>query len=63
MCLHPCSASARSDESGTDLSFVLSTTFVYKVAVIVAVSSFPLYLIKAISQRYKPATYTKVAGH
>ncbi|OCF33097.1 phospholipid-translocating ATPase [Kwoniella heveanensis BCC8398] len=45
-----------------DLSFVLSQTFAYKVAVIVAVSSFPLYVIKAAHQRFNPAAYTKVAG-
>ena len=46
----------------TDLDFVLSLAFVYKVAVIVAVSSFPLYVIKAIQKRFKPAAYAKVAG-
>lgn len=46
----------------TDLAFVLSSTFVYKVAVIVAVSSFPLYVIKAAHQRLNPAAYKKVAG-
>ncbi|ORY30821.1 hypothetical protein BCR39DRAFT_466331 [Naematelia encephala] len=45
-----------------DLSFVLSTTFAYKVAIIVAVSSFPLYVFKAAHARFKPAAYTKVAG-
>ncbi|WVQ85164.1 hypothetical protein IAT38_007329 [Cryptococcus sp. DSM 104549] len=45
-----------------DLGFVLSKTFAYKVAVIVAVSSFPLYVIKAAHQRFNPAAYTKVAG-
>ncbi|KAK8844583.1 hypothetical protein IAR55_006430 [Kwoniella newhampshirensis] len=45
-----------------DLSFVLSRTFAYKVAVIVAVSSFPLYAIKATHRRFNPAAYTKVAG-
>ncbi|WVR03261.1 hypothetical protein IAU60_000252 [Kwoniella sp. DSM 27419] len=45
-----------------DLSFVLSQTFVSKVAVIVAVSSLPLYVIKAAHQRFNPAAYTKVAG-
>ncbi|WVQ93981.1 hypothetical protein IAU59_001059 [Kwoniella sp. CBS 9459] len=45
-----------------DLSFVLSQTFAYKVAIIVAVSSFPLYVIKAAHQRFNPAAYTKVAG-
>nr|XP_031859862.1 uncharacterized protein CI109_004710 [Kwoniella shandongensis]KAA5526934.1 hypothetical protein CI109_004710 [Kwoniella shandongensis] len=45
-----------------DLSFVLSRTFATKVAVIVAVSSFPLYAIKATHRRLNPAAYTKVAG-
>ncbi|ORX34913.1 protein transporter [Kockovaella imperatae] len=45
-----------------DLSFVLSTAFLYKVAVIVAVSSFPLYVIKVFRNKFKPAAYTKVAG-
>jgi phospholipid-translocating ATPase len=45
-----------------DLSFVLTTRFVYKVAIIVAVSSFPLYMIKAFHRRFKPAAYAKVAG-
>ncbi|OXB37825.1 hypothetical protein LQV05_001540 [Cryptococcus neoformans] len=45
-----------------DLAFVLSSTFVYKVAVIVTVSSFPLYVIKAAHQRLNPAAYKKVAG-
>jgi len=37
-------------------------TFVYKVAIIVAVSSFPLYMIKVIQKRFRPAAYAKVAG-
>ncbi|WWD06056.1 hypothetical protein V865_004141 [Kwoniella europaea PYCC6329] len=45
-----------------DLSFVLSKQFVYKVIIIVAVSSFPLYVIKAIHRRFNPAAYAKVAG-
>lgn len=45
-----------------DLSFVLTTRFVAKVAIIVAVSSFPLYMIKAFHHRFKPAAYAKVAG-
>ncbi|GFZ44820.1 phospholipid-translocating ATPase [Saitozyma sp. JCM 24511] len=44
-----------------DLGFVLSSAFVYKVAVIVAVSSTPLYLFKTFRQRFKPAAYAKVA--
>jgi phospholipid-translocating ATPase len=45
-----------------DLSFVLTSRFAYKVAIIVAVSSFPLYIIKAFHHRFKPAAYAKVAG-
>jgi phospholipid-translocating ATPase len=45
-----------------DLSFVLSVGFVYKVAIIVAVSSAPLYVFKAVRQRFQPASYSKVAG-
>nr|XP_018266345.1 phospholipid-translocating ATPase [Kwoniella dejecticola CBS 10117]OBR88503.1 phospholipid-translocating ATPase [Kwoniella dejecticola CBS 10117] len=45
-----------------DLSFVLSKQFVSKVAIIVAFSSFPLYMIKAIHRRFNPAAYAKVAG-
>ncbi|KAG8849559.1 putative aminophospholipid-translocase [Tulasnella sp. 330] len=45
-----------------DLSFVMTQRFAWKVAVIVAVSSLPLYLIKAVRSRIKPATYTKLAS-
>ncbi|EJT48956.1 phospholipid-transporting ATPase [Trichosporon asahii var. asahii CBS 2479] len=45
----------------TDLRFVLSAAFAYKVAIIVAISSFPLYVIKAIHQRFNPAAYAKVS--
>lgn len=44
------------------MSFVLSKQFAYKVAVIVAISSFPLYVIKALHQRFNPAAYAKVSG-
>lgn len=60
---HPHMAFDRSwNSKSTDLSFVLTTRFAYKVAIIVAVSSFPLYMIKAIHRRFKPAAYAKVAG-
>ncbi|ODN83796.1 phospholipid-translocating ATPase [Cryptococcus wingfieldii CBS 7118] len=45
-----------------DMGFVLSKTFAVKVVIIVAVSSFPLYVIKAAHQRLNPAAYKKVAG-
>ena len=43
------------------MSFVLTASFVYKVALIVAVSSLPLYLWRAVQRRLRPAAYTKVA--
>ncbi|KAI0651082.1 aminophospholipid-transporting P-type ATPase [Trametes meyenii] len=43
-----------------DLSFVLSTRFVWKVAVIVAISAFPLYIIKLIRSRIAPAASSKL---
>jgi phospholipid-translocating ATPase len=43
-----------------DMHFVLTRTFAYKVAIIVAVSSLPLYVIKALHHRLNPAAYAKV---
>jgi phospholipid-translocating ATPase len=45
---------------GVDLSFVLSTRFAWKVAVIVAISALPLWIIKAIKSRVAPAAYSKL---
>lgn len=47
-------------DSASDLEFVLSTRFIWKVAVIVAVSALPLYVIKAIRSRIAPAAYSKL---
>ena len=44
----------------TDLSFVLSSRFAWKVAVIVAISAFPLYIIKFIRSRVAPAASSKL---
>jgi len=44
-----------------DLSFVISTRFAWKVALIVAVSSLPLYIIKVVRSRLNPATFTKLS--
>ncbi|TIB78805.1 hypothetical protein E3Q23_00632 [Wallemia mellicola] len=44
-----------------DLSFVFSLRFVWKVAVIVAVSSLPLYVYKAVRSRFAPANYAKLS--
>ncbi|ORY95841.1 aminophospholipid-transporting P-type ATPase [Syncephalastrum racemosum] len=43
-----------------DMSFILTSRFVWKVAVITAVSSFPLYIVKLIKRHYAPPSYTKL---
>ncbi|EPQ55997.1 aminophospholipid-transporting P-type ATPase [Gloeophyllum trabeum ATCC 11539] len=43
-----------------DLSFVVSVRFAWKVAVIVAVSALPLYIIKFIKSRVAPAASSKL---
>ena len=43
-----------------DLSFVISPRFAWKVAVIVAISAFPLYIIKLIRSRIAPAASSKL---
>jgi len=44
-----------------DLTFVMSVRFVWKVALMVAVSSLPLYIIKVVKSRLNPATFTKLS--
>lgn len=44
-----------------DLSLVFSLRFLWKVAVIVAVSSLPLYVYKAVKSRFAPANYAKLS--
>ncbi|KAL4401780.1 putative aminophospholipid-translocase [Malassezia pachydermatis] len=43
-----------------DLKFVLTYNFLWKTAIIVLVSSFPLYLIKAVHARVAPPSYSKL---
>lgn len=43
-----------------DLDFVVSTRFAWKVAVIIAVSALPLYVIKLIRSRVAPAASSKL---
>ncbi|KAH9913487.1 protein transporter [Fomitopsis serialis] len=43
-----------------DLTFVISVRFAWKVAVIVAISAFPLYIIKLIRSRIAPAASSKL---
>ncbi|SPO36810.1 probable NEO1 - P-type ATPase, a proposed aminophospholipid translocase [Pseudozyma flocculosa] len=44
-----------------DLNFVLTHRFFWKTAVIVAVSSLPLYAYKVVRQRLAPPSYSKLA--
>jgi phospholipid-translocating ATPase len=44
-----------------DLSFVISVPYAWKVALIVAVSSLPLYIINTVRSRLNPATFTKLS--
>lgn len=44
-----------------DLDFVLTYNFVWRTAIIVLVSSFPLYLIKAVRAQLAPPSYSKLA--
>lgn len=44
-----------------DLRFVLTRQFFWKVALIVAISSFPLYALKALKRRWAPPSYSKLA--
>jgi phospholipid-translocating ATPase len=48
------------DNAPQDLSFVMSVRFTWKVAVIVAVSALPLYVIKLIKSRVAPAASSKL---
>ncbi|KAI8055596.1 phospholipid-translocating P-type ATPase [Gilbertella persicaria] len=43
-----------------DMTFILTSRFVWKVAVITAVSSCPLYIVKVIKRRIAPPSYTKL---
>lgn len=44
----------------TDLSFVVSLGFAWKTAVIVAISTIPLYIIKLIRRKVAPAASSKL---
>ncbi|KAI9486301.1 MAG: phospholipid-translocating P-type ATPase [Benjaminiella poitrasii] len=43
-----------------DMKFILTSRFLWKVAVITAVSSCPLYIVKIIKRRIAPPSYTKL---
>ncbi|KAF8949269.1 putative aminophospholipid-translocase [Haplosporangium gracile] len=45
-----------------DMNFILTKTFVWKVAVITMVSSLPLYLIKMLRRKFAPPSYSKLTG-
>ncbi|KAI8978614.1 hypothetical protein BDB01DRAFT_799422 [Pilobolus umbonatus] len=44
-----------------DMSFILTTRFLWKVAVITTVSSLPLYIVKFVKRVYAPPSYTKLS--
>lgn len=44
----------------TDLSFVVTLGFAWKVVVIVAISALPLYIVKLIHSRVAPAASSKL---
>lgn len=44
-----------------DLSFVITTDFAWKVAVIVAISAVPLYVIKLLRKHFAPAASSKLS--
>lgn len=44
----------------SDLGFVVSTPFVWKVTVIIAISALPLYIVKLIRRRIAPAASSKL---
>jgi phospholipid-translocating ATPase len=50
----------KTEGTTADLSFVLSARFAWKVAVIVAVSALPLWIIKVVRSRVAPAAYSKL---
>lgn len=58
--LHSCTRRLPVLNASTDLSFVVSTRFAWKVAVIVAISAIPLYIIKLIRSRVAPAASSKL---
>jgi phospholipid-translocating ATPase len=45
-----------------DMGFILTTAFVWKVALVTAVSSLPLYIIQCINLRLRPPSYSKIEG-
>lgn len=51
-----------SPNHSSDLNFVLSKSFIFKVAIIVAISSFPLYIIKSLHRHFNPAAYSKISN-
>lgn len=47
------------DLTHSDLSFVLTVSFLWRVSLITAVSSVPLYIAKALRSYFAPASYAK----
>jgi len=49
-----------SDFVSLDLSFVVTISFAWKVAVIVGISAMPLWIIKLIRNKVKPSASSKL---
>jgi phospholipid-translocating ATPase len=45
-----------------ELSYVITWDFVWRVAVICAISLIPPWIVKAVRRRLKPPSYAKVQG-
>jgi phospholipid-translocating ATPase len=58
--LPPFNSRRRPNSLVSDLSFVVSVRFGWKVAVIVAISALPLWIIKVIKSRIAPEATTKL---
>lgn len=47
----------------TDLEYILSASFVWRTAIVAAISLGPIYAVRVLHRRIKPAAYRKVAGN
>lgn len=60
VCQHSCVLTYQLLTHHIDLTFVVSVGFAWKLAVIVAISALPLYIIKLIRSRIAPAASSKL---
>lgn len=48
--------------SPTDVAFITTVTFVWKVSVITVVSCLPLYVLKYLKRKLSPPSYSKLSS-